>query len=257
MPTAASDHYERQARLAAVGVAAAARAWATERVDLLSATLATLQAKAAVEGERSVARIVVEQGLTAPAVARVNPRAFTTASNGQPLDTLLRSASSLDSLKLLTVTQIADSGRVAAGVSTVARPTLTGHVRHVGPTCCSRCAILAGRFYRWSTGFQRHPGCRCTMVPTTSAGFDELVESPDDLWRQGRITDLTQRQQQALEDGADLGRLVNLHKRGGIRTAGGGIKSDRKGKPTPEAIYRLASDRDDAIRLLKRHGYIT
>jgi hypothetical protein len=31
----------------------------------------------------------------------------------------------------------------------------------------------------------------------------------------------------------------------------------RAGKPTPEGIYRLASDQQDAVRMLRRFGYLT
>jgi hypothetical protein len=34
-----------------------------------------------------------------------------------------------------------------------------GYIRLLTPPSCARCVILAGRFYRWSDGFKRHPNC--------------------------------------------------------------------------------------------------
>lgn len=261
MLTAANNHYERQARLIVVAVAAARRAWNLNRPDLLVPTLASLQAKAAQEAEAAVNAMVAEQGLVAPTVGALGLRAFTGASDGGPLGSLLERADSLATLLAMAVTQIADTGRSAGGVALTARPKLSGYIRNVGSTCCSRCAILAGRFYRYSSGFERHPNCRCTMVPTTTAGFGEHIETPDDLFREGRITDLTNAQRGALEDGADISRVINAN-RGGLSPVGRGLRQtselSRGGgvRLTPYSIYKLASTRDEAIRLLGQHGYL-
>ena len=34
-----------------------------------------------------------------------------------------------------------------------------GYVRMVQAGACSRCVVLAGKWYRKNQGFQRHPGC--------------------------------------------------------------------------------------------------
>lgn len=164
----------------------------------------------------------------------------------------------------MTVTQIADTGRAAAGVATAARPQLSGYIRNVGGTCCKRCALLAGRFYRYDTGWLRHVNCRCTMVPTTTAGYDDVIETPADLFEAGRITDLSVAESKALEDGADFSRVVNAS-RGGMKVVGASatrvtteLATKRAGlvRLTPYSIYQLASSRDEAIRLLGSHGYL-
>jgi hypothetical protein len=66
-------------------------------------------------------------------------------------------------LTTLTRTQVADAGRGAAGVDTATRRN-TGYVRMLNPPSCSRCSVLAGRFYRWNAGFNRHPKCDCIHV---------------------------------------------------------------------------------------------
>ncbi len=261
MLSAADRHYERQAALILVGLRAAERAWGLGRPDLLATTLATLQIYAAREAEFAVNRSVIEQGLLAPMAAAIAPNAFRTAADGRSLVSLLEQADSLSSLFAMTTTQIADTGRVAAGVALTARPNLSGYIRNVGATCCSRCAILAGRFYRYSDDFQRHINCKCTMVATTTAGYGEYIETPDDLFQAGRINDLTVGQRSALEDGADISRVINAN-RGGLSPVGGGLRGTteradgKRARLTPYSIYKLATSRDEAIRLLVANGYL-
>lgn len=232
----------------------------------LTATVTTLQTRAARESMRAVEAILAEQQLTAPAEAQVAPSGFAgVASDGRPLGSLLEQADSALALETMAITQVADVARISAGVATTVRPKVHGYIRNVGPSCCSRCAVLAGRFYRWSADFKRHPRCRCTMVPTTHDTSE--IDDPMSLFRQGRITDLSQAQRDAIADGADISRVVNATTRkGAVYSAGGGIRLTREAttrrgtgqrvRLTPESIYQLASDRDDAIRLLGVHGYI-
>lgn len=99
-----------------------------------------------------------------------------TASDGRPLDTLLDQPSlevtafiarGMDvgqaeaiggrHLQRIVTTQVGDAARVATGVAVVNDRALKGYVRHLTLPSCSRCIILAGRWYRWSAGFARHP----------------------------------------------------------------------------------------------------
>lgn len=263
MLTATNSHYDRQGRLILVGLRAAERAWNLNRVDLLVPTLATLQMQAAREAEAAVAAIVAEQSVVAPSQAVLAAAAFTEAADGRSLGSLLEQAESLSTLMAMTVTQIADTGRVASSVATAVRPNLSGFIRNVGGTCCKRCALLAGRFYRYDTGWVRHINCRCTMVPTTTAGYDDVIETPADLFEQGRIHDLTVAETKALEDGADFSRLINAVR--GMQVVGASatrvtteLATKRAGRVrlTPYSIFKLASTREEAIRLLGVHGYI-
>lgn len=111
-------------------------------------------------------------------------------------------------------TEIPDAARSATQVAMVTK-RVDGYIRHVGARCCSRCAILSGRWYRWSAGFSRHPYCRCVHVP---ASRDVDVVSPAQLFREGRITDLTVAERRAVELGADLSAVVNS--RQGMYVAG-------------------------------------
>src|SRR4029078_24859 len=72
-------------------------------------------------------------------------------------------------LDMIVRTQVADAGRGADQAALTARPQVQGYVRQIVGATCSRCVILAGRFYRWNAGFQRHPRCDCIHVPANRA----------------------------------------------------------------------------------------
>lgn len=252
----AADHYRAQQRLIAVALAASRRAWSIRNIVAFARTLAALMERSALNGSDSVAQIVAEQGLEAPPEARLAPSALSrSTSDGRSLTGLLEQAATSAGLDLMAVTQVADAGRVAQGIETVIRPKLSGHVRYLNPPSCARCTILAGRFYRWSTGFLRHPHCDCVMIPTTEKAAHGLIGNPHEAFDRGLVRGLSKADTRAIEDGADMARVVNVRlKKAGLTIAG--RVQDRAGKPTPEAIYRLASDREEAIRLLRKFGYI-
>lgn len=171
-------------------------------------------------------------------------------------------------LDMIVRTQVADAGRVADGVALTARPQLSGYVRMVVGGTCSRCLILAGRWYRWNQGFQRHPRCDCRHIPASEDRAGDLRTDPKAAFaamppdEQDRVFGTTGAQ--AIRDGADMARVVNARR--GMYTAGGRLLTREAttrrgiGRPVrlmPEQIYRDARDRDDAIRLLRLHGYIT
>ena len=117
------------------------------------------------------------QGITPDPVGIVPVRAFAgIASDGRDLDTLLSypifevgafvregmpAAKALDigerHLNRIAVTQVADAARVSTGVAIASDRKTTGWVRMLTPPSCSRCVVLAGRWYRWNAGFARHP----------------------------------------------------------------------------------------------------
>lgn len=193
------------------------------------------------------------------------------AADGRPLESLLYSAVvrarmtyatnseqleyGRQHLKMLAHTAVADAGRGAAQAQIAATP-LAGYLRVVSPPCCQRCAVLAGRIFKWNEGFQRHPQCDCVHVPTKGDVPDDYtaIVGPDD------VKDLTVAQRKAIDDGADMNAVINQRRgrsRDGMTTSEGA--TNRRGRParlTPEAIYRRASSREEAIKLLADHGYI-
>lgn len=229
------------------------------------------------------------------------------ASDGRPLDSLAYGAVTKskevaeggasttqalaqggDWLDLMTKLQVADAARQAVGVMTVSRKNMGGTVRVLNPPSCQRCAILAGRWYRWSTGFDRHPRCDCVnlSVPSESyASAEGFMSDPMQAYRNGEIRDLTEAQKFAINNGADISRVVNATRgmsttatrRATYRTRGASQapgpvlagmpdllaplrnlpRASTQGYPTPEGLYQQAAgDRDRAIRLLREWGYI-
>ncbi|MGW6913718.1 VG15 protein [Kitasatospora sp. NPDC054939] len=200
----------------------------------------------------------------------------------------LREALAVGERKLRTIvdTEVADAGRAADGVGVTAGRSLRGYVRMISGGACGRCAVLAGREYAFNRGFQRHPHCHCVHVPIGKRTHfrGRALDSRD------YFNSLTPKQQdraftvagaRAIRDGADVAQVVNARR--GLYRVGSGDRTllatregmTRRGlarrrlnqlaaegraparaRLTPDAIYQLASDRDDAIRLLHRYGYL-
>jgi hypothetical protein len=137
-------------------------------------------------------------------------QAKTAVGDGSPIGTALQQGGGW--LDLMTKLQVADAARQAVGVMTALRPNIHGTVRVLNPPSCQRCAILAGQFYRWSTGFARHPRCDCVNLPSESAGWaraEGFITDPMDAYRNGDIRDLTEAQKFAIDNGADITSVVN------------------------------------------------
>lgn len=233
LPLAASEHYRARQRLILATLGLVRREWSAMGDDLdaswsrVGPRVALLTASAQLGAARSstayVDRVLEGQGVTPE--ARLNPHALSgIASDGRSLDGLLygavvhartAKAESLaerltlgrDWLDRLVQTQVADASRDAIKASVVARPNV-GFVRIVNPPCCQRCAVLAGRMYRYSQSFDRHPGCDCSMLPQTVANPAlGITIGPDD------VKDLTANQRQMIADGADFNKTVNDYQR--------------------------------------------
>lgn len=187
----AAAHAERQVTLARRTSSELARLWALiDPVRIMPswkallpqalAALGTSQATAAASAGLYVDDALEAQGLVAEAAGRVSPLAFAgIASDGRPLASLLLepSITALTQIKagasparalssgrflldMIARTQVADAGRTAVGTAIAARPQVGGYVRMIVGKTCSRCLILAGRWYPFSAGFSRHPRCR-------------------------------------------------------------------------------------------------
>ncbi|WP_431772190.1 hypothetical protein [Streptomyces cucumeris] len=191
-------------------------------------------------------------------------------------------------LEMLARTLVADLGRAADLVGMIVRPAVTSYVRVVELPACSRCILLAGREYGLSEGFARHPQCDCTMAPVTRKHRPEPVDAMDvfrQMTAQQQRKTFGQAAVKAIGDGADIAQVVNARRGMVTATRYGrqvkattegvtrrGIAGQRRSKferrdgaryatakaprLMPEEIYRLASDREHAIRLLRRNGYI-
>lgn len=290
----AGRHARRRARLAEQARRAAQAAW--DRVDpqrisqswaaqvpALLAVITAGQVAAAETADAYLDDVLAAQGVDPAAEGGVRPSALAgVASDGRPLASLLAEAgiavkvalSQRASLpramasggflaQLIAHTQVADAGRVADQVALTARQGAGGYVRMVVGATCSRCLILAGRWYRYNAGFKRHPKCDCVHIPSRESIAGDLRTDPKaafaamDRAEQDRV--FTKAGAEAIREGANIGRVVNARR--GMRTAADGRlytteAAGRRPRLMPEQIYREATDRDDAIRLLRLHGFI-
>lgn len=247
----------------------------------LLTVVTTAQAAAAIPADRYVESALEAQGNYDLPTFDVVPEAFAGyASDGRLLSSLLAEptiaaktligggmepASALAAagqrLGRIIATQIADANRGATQSSLLAYRGI-GWVRQLNPPSCSRCMILAGKWYRWNEGFQRHPRCDCRHVPADKAAGEKLKTDPYAAFRA-----LSEPEQdkafgrsnaRAIREGADIYRVVNVQSRGLSSPAS--RQAQRFGTPTrvtPDQIFRTAGTRANAIRMLTQHGYIT
>ena len=313
-PRASSDFYRTQQAIALTARNELGRMWDRVGDDFqqgwrrvtpaATVVLAEARLQAAAAAQEYVPNVLAETGVPDRPEGDLIPSTFAvSASDGRRLDTLVAGASAQASVaitdgksrsvaqkeagewvRLMAALQVTDAARVAAGVMGASRKNLGGNVRVLNLPVCQRCAVLGGRFYRWSKGFDRHPGDDCTMMPVPSENYaiaEGFLSDPRELALSGGIKDLTPRQLQAIEDGADVSQVVNAT-RGmsttALTTAEGTTRRAVAGKRlgnfarepgsrysvsqtprlTPEAIYQLANgNRAEAITMLRDHGYIT
>lgn len=285
MLATAPRYYAEQQHLTALAVQQLRR---SDDITSVLRQLAVYQATAALLAVETGTAALEEQQIPAGG-ATVLTTAFTVAT-GAP--SVLSDVQTDLQFSRIVATLVSDAGRSAMGVYTATRTEEIGHVRVLTPPSCPRCAILAGRWYRWSDGFQRHPNCDCQMLPGTK---DVGLYDPYGAYDKGQIgsfrtmpdgskrfeNGLTQAQRAAIDEGADINQVVNARRgmqtidfggrrvqvtREGTTARGlayralserGGSANARAPRLTPEAIYRVADgDRDVAVRLLRINGYI-
>jgi hypothetical protein len=279
-PQATLEFYRSQQRLAVATMGLTRREWASmgsdfdrswlqvgPRLVLLSGSA---QLGAARSGANYVPKVLAETNQAADAEGLVNASAIAgQAADGRTLDGLLYGAVTTakqavglgatpqDALQaggiwldMAVQTLVADAGRTASSVGIAARPRVGGYVRMLNPPSCNRCAVLAGKWFRYNQGFRRHPRCDCVHIPSAENIAGDFRTDPRKAFEAGQVTGLTKAQTVAVDSGADLGQVVNATR--GMSTA----VTSARGRLTPEGIYRRAESRDDAIRLLQQHGYL-
>lgn len=196
------------------------------------------------------------------------------AANGTGLPEVAARALGAFNLISTVGTMVLDAGREATQANITASPTMVGYYRKLRTPSCSRCAVLAGAFYRWNEGFARHPRCDCEHVPAAEMDDSMAFDSYTAI-EAGQITGLNKADTDAiLNGGADVNQIINAKR--GMRTVdihGERIQTTTEGttrrgvagsrlrvgyhRLTPREIYRQAgTDRDLARRLLYRHGYV-
>lgn len=315
LPTAARRNHRRQAAITATVALAVRRAWRRMRAtgswaDQWATDVGPKAAAVVVAGQQALAQesqgymtaVLAELGIASESPTSLTISTFSgVAGDGRPVATLLEQAvirageafnrtqepaealqSSQAFLDRVTATILADTARAAESVAMVQREWVEGWVRMLNPPSCARCAVLAGKFYLWNDGFERHPMCDCRHIPAQEEGerFGSLLTNPniyfDSLSRAEQDRIYTRAGAEAIRDGADISQVVNARR--GMRKAqvygrdvlvtdegttrrGLAYRPQGSDRTTvrlmPEAIYDLADgDRAEAIRLLRLHSFI-
>ncbi|WP_328339520.1 VG15 protein [Micromonospora sp. NBC_00421] len=346
----AQDHSAARRRLALAVAAEAGRLWALvdpvrigdswlESLARLLVLLTGAQVAAAGRADGYLDEVLDAQGVVSSAAGRVSPQALAgVASDGRDLGDLLYQpvvttlvgikagapadqalAGGAATLDMIVRTQVADAGRVADQVAMVVRD-VPGYRRMLVGRSCARCVVLAGRFYRYNAGFNRHPRCDCVHVPAREDTAEEIRTDPKKFFaslsraEQDRV--FTAAGAEAIRLGADISQVVNARKgargltpagaritaaearmlRGGrdrgrleavdvygrqlyitsegvttrglagvrlgakqtgVKLEGQRYRSAKTPRLMPESILQIAGGtRDEAIRLLKRFGYL-
>ncbi|MGW1057614.1 VG15 protein [Micromonospora rubida] len=244
--TAARSYYRDLSWLSRQVTGRVLRLWRTvDRSDMSRSWLSMLPHASAIV----VAGQTVAAELADPYLVRVldeqdprwevNPEAFAGATpDGDPIGSLLylpvidakqRIAAGVsvgaalreaqEPLTRYAHTTVEDAGRLAVAAGMGARPHAVGWYRMLQPPSCARCAILAGRYFRYNTGFDRHDKCDCVHIPVQEAD-DSLLFDARKAIEAGQVRGLSRADTRAVvEFGADPSQVVNA-KRGMYRAGG-------------------------------------
>ncbi len=232
-------------------------------------------AEAAAGGVEYVPAVLEETGQSAAGMIPAAPAAFATANrNGVPVEQVLRTSvirakqavgagasvygALLQARKFLDVavpSLIADADRGAVQAS-IASTNVAGYVRMLNPPSCRRCIPLAGKWFRWNKGFQRHPGCDCRHIPVAENRAGDFTTDPYEMFNsmteaeQNRI--FGKANAQAIRDGGDIWQVTNADARERHRPYKG------RRRPTLDELYSQAGgSKARAVELMREHGYIT
>jgi hypothetical protein len=94
------------------------------------------------------------------------------------------------------------------------------------------------------------------MAPTTLRAGTDHTTNPARAFERGEVRGLSKADTEALQSGADMGQVVNVRRKQAGLTQGSSVL-ERGGRLTPAGITRVASDdKDEALVLLRRFGYV-
>lgn len=245
------------------------------------------QVAAARQSESYLRGLLTEFGEPNVPVGAVDPLRFAGVNaDGRPLSGLLdgavinaRKSGTLDAggrwLDTVASTTLADTSRLSTATSMAARPNVVGYTRMLNPPSCSRCVVLAGAVYRWNDGFRRHPGCDCRHIPRTESMPDDPTVNPrsyfDSIDAATQDKTFGKAGAEAIREGADIGQVVNARRSGAMYTTDEGLSATFAGtggqrlraagfrgapRLMPETIFAQATNRTEAVELLRRHRFI-
>lgn len=283
----AREHYARQQRRTARAVLAA-RLLRFDSLPRLTAAVAGFQAASAVAGAEFVPEALVEQDIDPDVFAEPDARTLAGwTSWGAPLAAALEVVRrpSVESHRFdrFIASQVQDAGRAGSELQAAVTPAATAYVRQLNPPSCSRCVLLAGKVYRKSAGFDRHPLCDCAHVATSAEAGDDIrfdapayfrslpsakelrEQHPDLTVAMRREAGLLSQEDVFTKHGAELiraapegrqqyvmGRVVNTR---WMRHATAGEDARRRALPG-DIVRQAGGDRVTLLRLMRAHRYI-
>lgn len=309
LPQSALDYSRRQRLEIQAAVSSVTRQWARMGPEFdqsyarleptLLAVVRVAQTRVSAGARGYIPAVLDETGQSASvdAFASVSTRGLIgVAGDGRPVDSLLyesvigakvrvgAGASPAQALaaqgQWLTSavgTLLSDTGRQSESLHMGVRP-VTGYVRMLNAPSCSRCVVLAGKFYKRNAGFDRHPRCDCRHIPSTESLAGDMTVDPvayfDSLTKAEQDKTFGAAGGEALRSGANMGQVVNARR--GMTTAQvGGRKiltttegttkrgvankvrgGNKKPRLMPEQIQAIATDRADYLRLLSVNGFM-
>ena len=306
LPSAAVE-YGRDQRLEISGaVAALSRQWRRMGADfdagyvrlapVMTEIVRLAQARVVTSANRYIPNVLEDtrQLRWLDAEATVNPFALVgVAGDGRPVESLLYGAviqsktavgsgqtvaqalkTGGDWLSMASGTALSDTARAAESTSMGVR-RVTGYVRMLSPPSCARCIVLGGAFYKFNSGFQRHPRCDCRHIPAAESLSRDLTVNRTEYFNSTSAAEqdrtFGKAGAEAIRNGADMGQVVNARR--GMSTAQDGrlvtttgtsrnsIASARNtgrvgARLMPETIAKTARNHEDYMRLMKINGYI-
>lgn len=275
-PDASRELYRLLQRLQLILVLAGRRSWARmdpddfdaswrEIAPALVAVTAAGQLAAARAAASYVPAVLAETEQPDRPLVRVRPEAFAgRASDGRSLAGLLTGAvvhsklaardlpagEALDRggrwLDQALRTATTDAARDVTQAEIVVREGM-GYVRMLNPPSCSRCTVLAGKWYRHNDIMPRHPGCDCGLIPALENVAGDFTTDARQMVDRGLVTDLTKAQKQRLDDGADLSKVLNESRDRWRERMAADRRSARRANYTPAEAR--AADRRAAARV--------
>lgn len=286
----ARDQYTEQAGLARRAADALLALWALLDPTSLAASwvaqqlarrmfaaLSLHQVAAASRAPRYVSAALAAQGaVSAPAGALVPQALAGIASDGRALESLLaqpligaltaiRDGADVDralgmgasAVATIARTQVADAARAAQTVAMTVEPKVFGWIRMLVPPSCGRCAVLAGKWFGWNAGFQRHENCDCTHIAAAEDAAGDLRTDPKAYFESLSPADqaryFTVAGAQAIRLGADIGQVVNA-RRGAL-----GLSTPGRLTDTEQDLMRggRARGRLERVDVYGRQLYVT
>lgn len=279
LPEASANQYRAQQAITGTTAKAVSRLWSRMGSDFdaswssigpqMLEVVETGRAAAVAVAVPYTTAVLTETGQAAEPVGVLSASAFlASAPDGRPVDSLLEQSvikakvavgSGMTTeraltgagqwLTMATLTTLADTRRMVYQADIMQRPTLTGFTRMLNPPSCKDCIALAGKWFRWNEGFERHPNCDCIHIPAAenvagdfrtdpNATFDSMTPA-----EQERV--FGRSEARALREGADIYKVVNQSNRK-LSTANSAI----------DTIYRNAGTRTNAIKMLQQQGFI-